>query len=191
MGCLIDDWVLNPNIQDRITAGDVKQAIMKASPLVKVQIFYLAKRIRKGNWEHHANKPTMERTIPIFEALIESDVGGSFHKNHGQLGYALKDKREPDYAQAEASLTKAIRIRGPWQQSGWVVYEANRATCRIEMDPEFKQGKPSTAKNRARILEDLTVVAAEDTLAPWFERPPFSDWMKLNGVSVESLEAQW
>lgn len=169
----------------RVSAAEVKKAIEKASPMVKVQIFYLAKKMRKENWE--SNKVAMERTIPIFEALIESDVAGNFHKNHGQLGYALKDKREPDYAQAEAALTKAIRIRGPWQQAGWVIYEANRAECRIELDAEFKEGKPSTPKNRLRIIEDLTVVATTDDLVEWLDRPPYSDWMKLNQVNVESL----
>jgi hypothetical protein len=172
----------------RVTAEDVKRAIKKASPLVKVQIFYVAKKVRKENWENPASKLTMERTIPVFAALVESDTSGIFHKNHGQLGFTLKDKQEPDFAQAEASLTRAIKIRGPWTQEGWEIYEANRAVCRIEMDPEYKQGKPSTPKNCARILEDLSVVAATEDLAPWFKRPPLADWMKINDVSVESLQ---
>ena len=184
---IVQQYLTDPGT--RVTADEVKKAIQKASPMVKVQIFYLAKKTRKDNWE--LNKPLMERTIPIFEALIESDASGSFHKNHGQLGYALKDKREADYAAAEASLTRAIKIRGPWQQTGWIIYEANRAICRIESDSEFKQNKSSSAKNKSRILEDLNVVSAEEGLADWFEKSPLAEWMKLNGVTVDSLKAPW
>ncbi len=86
----------------------------------------------------------MERTIPVFRALIASDPEGRFHRNHGQLGFALKDKEPPDWREAEAELTNAIMIRGDPNVEGYWLYELNRAICRIKLDDLFKEGKPST-----------------------------------------------
>ena len=56
----------------------------------------------------------MQLTIPIFTALVKDDIHGVFHRNHGQLGFALKDQQPPDWAAAEVDLTAAIDSRGPW-----------------------------------------------------------------------------
>jgi hypothetical protein len=102
----------------------------------------------------------MERTIPIFEALVKSDEGREFHMNFGQLGFALKDKREPDWKGAEIALTNAIGIRGSWRQNNFAMYEFNRALCLIEL--EKKEG--STESSRLSILNDLRAVFANEQL---------------------------
>ncbi len=176
---------LAPQAQARISPTAVKESIRKASPPVKVQIFYQAQKLRRENWE--SNKAVMERTIPIFEALIESDVEQQFHQNFGQLGFALKDKRTADLPKAEEILTKAIEIRGDWRRSGWVIYEANRAECRILRDTNFNQSKPSTQEARTQIVSDLQIALKEPFNRPWLASQPFSKWLSLNQVSIEAL----
>ena len=53
----------------------------------------------------------MERTIPIFRALITSDTEKRYHANFAQLGFALKDQRKPAWSEAEEALSRAIAIR--------------------------------------------------------------------------------
>jgi hypothetical protein len=149
---------LSPGNENRCSSGDLKAAIMNASAPVKVQLFYQARALRSSSWQHAEDKPNIELTIPIFEALIASDREDRFHSNYGQLGFALKDKRKPDYARAEAVLTKAIEIRGSAKDNGWVLYEFNRAICRIRQDPNFARKSPSTPENRAQIWSDIDIV---------------------------------
>jgi hypothetical protein len=131
----------------------------------------------------------MERTIPIFRALIASERGKGYHRFHGQLGYALKDKRTPDWAEAEAQLSKAIELRGPWQDEGIVNYEFNRAICRIVLDEAFQHNKASSPEVRETILEDLRAFAAavgvsllEKRQAAEIER-----WLELNNLDLDDL----
>jgi hypothetical protein len=100
-------------------------AIASASQPVRVQIFNQAWQLRSENWRDDKTKPKVELTIPIFRALIHSDTQKEYHRNHAQLGYALKDKPRPDWAEAEKELTTAIEMRGPWQ--AWLALLANRA----------------------------------------------------------------
>jgi hypothetical protein len=122
----------------------------------------------------------MERTIPVFEALIAADVEKRYHENWGQLGYALKDQRTPDWKRALDALSTAIRIRGDAVTYGYWLYEFNRAICRINADDNFKQGKRSTADVAKAIRGDLDVVRTvghEDM----FERAPeIEGWLALN-----------
>jgi hypothetical protein len=168
-----------------IPPEQLKKAIKSASKTIKSQVFYEAYKVRSENWRDQ--KAVMERTIPVFEALVEDDTEHRFHQNYAQLAYALKDKRSPELAKADELLTKAIEIRGPWKHAGWwVVYEFNRASCRIQNDPEFLAEKPSTEENRRRIVDDLRVTLPEHT--EWFARPPVDRWMGLNGLTMESPE---
>jgi hypothetical protein len=111
---------LNPSTGEApIPQAQLSEAIKVASPAVKVTIFDQAQTLRSDNWRDAEVKPVMERTIPVFRALIESEPR-RFHRYHGQLGYALKDQSTPAWAEAEAELSTAIEIRGPWQEKGWL-----------------------------------------------------------------------
>jgi hypothetical protein len=57
--------------------------------------------VRKNNWQH--DKAQMETTIPLFRALVASDPGKTNHEYRSQLGFALRDQRNPDYAGAEST----------------------------------------------------------------------------------------
>lgn len=175
---------LNPSPDhDEVTQEALNAAIMAASKPIRVQIFNQARQVRGDNWRDSATKPKMERTIPLFRALIKCDPDDQYHVNHGQLGFALKDKREPDWAEAERELTRAIEIRGSWEQKGWFFYEFNRALCRIHLDAAFGQGRSSTPESRDRILQDLRVASHMEEirrLVP--EDPTIQNWIALNDL---------
>jgi len=168
----------------KISIQQLKDAIDRASPPVKVQTYYLASDIRSKNWQRSEDKPILERTIPIFEALIASDKDRRFHTNYGQLGFALKDKRRPDYAAAAAALTAAIEIRGPAAENGWESYELNRAICRIKQDEDFLQNRPSKPDKQKAINDDLNV--AKRAYPKLYDDPDITNWLRLNSPAAEN-----
>ncbi len=166
---------------------ELNSVIAAASRPVKVQIFNNAWQVRSETWQEEATKPKMERTIPIFRALIQNDPEGRYHMNHGQLGFALKDKREPDWAEAEVELTKAIEIRGPWRDHGWLWYEFNRAVCRIVQDEAFTRGEASDAPTRIAILDDLRAAAHANLYKIMAGHPQIKQWMTLNKIKRDDI----
>ena len=180
---------LNPSPDlPQVTQEDLDAAVAAASRPIKVQVFNQAWQVRGDNWREASNKPKMERTIPVFSALIRSDVENRYHMNHGQLGFALKDKNQPEWGEAERELTTAIEIRGPWHEHGWLFYEFNRALCRIMNDPAFVQDHPSDPDRKAQILEDLRVaVHADDIKRIVGSDPVIKKWMSLNNITQKDL----
>ncbi|MGJ5068934.1 hypothetical protein [Bradyrhizobium oligotrophicum] len=173
---------------DKISIEALKSAIMNASAPVKVQIYYQARELRTRSWQLSEDKWLMQRTIPIFEALIASDKEGRFHKNHAQLGFALKDKRNPDYARAEAELTTAIELRGPAAETGGELYEFNRAICRIKQDEEFASGQASRPESRAKILSDIKTAA--NAFPDLLNEPDIIKWLHVNSIKNVLDEAE-
>lgn len=164
---------------------ELKNKIKAASAPVKVQIFYLAENVRSENWKD--NKPLMERTLPIFQALVEADAEQEFHRNFAQLGFVLKDKITPDYRAAEEALTAAIRIRRASERGDWLIYEANRAICLIEQDPQFVLGKEADPETKKKIMADLSVAYEDEFCRTHIfngetRSPRLGDWIKLNKV---------
>jgi hypothetical protein len=179
---------LNPSRDlPEVTQEELNSAITSASRPIRVQIFNNAWQVRSETWQKEATKEKMERTIPIFRALIQNDPEEQYHRNHGQLGFALKDKRNPDWAEAEAELTKAIEIRGAWQDYGWLIYEFNRAVCRIMQDDAFGRGEPSDKATRAAILDDLRAASHANLFKLMARHPNIKQWMTLNKVSKADI----
>lgn len=178
---------LNPTAgSPELSQQDLNAAISAATTTTKSQIFWHARDVRSENWRTIADKPKMERTIPIFRALIASDTEHVYHANHGQLGFALKDQRTPGWEEALTELTEAIRLRGDWQKSDWrqPTYEFVRAVCRINLDPAYTSGQPSDETTRRAILADLEVAAQHHLTKSYFQdEPDIIKWMELNGVS--------
>lgn len=168
---------LPPLNQEELTA-----AIKNSSPAVRVTIFNQAHEIRSEISRADGDKAKLERTIPIFRALIASDPKGQFHRNYAQLGYALKDQTTPAWAEAEESLSRAIEIRGNWEDHGWLLYEFNRAICRINLDPDYQQGRRSNPEARQRILDDLRVAAHSELKDTMLDAPLIVRWMELNSI---------
>jgi hypothetical protein len=169
------------------TQEQLNEAIKAASQPVRVQIFNQAQNLRSENWQK--DKEKMALTVPLFRALIECDTDGRYHRNHAQLGYALKDQMKPDFAVAEAELTRAIELRGSWQDNGWLFYEFNRALCRIKGDEGFRAGQASKPDVREKILSDLHAAAQDDYIIKvLLEDPDIRKWMSQNSVTRKDLK---
>ena len=107
---------------------------------------------------------------PVFQALVETDSEGVFHRNRGQYALALmgrkKDPNKPgdDWTNALALLNDAIRIRDRSDEPGWREYEFARALCRIKLDQNFNKGLKSDPQVAQSIQADLD--QATDTQVP-------------------------
>lgn len=181
---LLHRWLAPESGEPQISQQELRDTLRRASPSIKVHAFYRAQGLRSDTWR--SDKALMERTIPIFEALATSNED-RFHRDYAQLGYALKDQREPDWEAAFAALDKAIEIRGTWKENGWVMYEFNRAVCRIELDEDFQAGRPSSRSATEGILADLRAAAHSSYVREQLATSPVRDWLELNEIDVEDL----
>jgi hypothetical protein len=160
---------------------DLNAKIKAASPAARSQVYFLAREARSQNRE--TNKPKMERTIPIFRALIASEEKDKRdHNNHGQLGFALKDQEPPACKEAEGELSTAIEIRDAQQGTGAVDYEFVRAFCRIKLEQEaLESGQPPSEETKRKILADLQKAAQDITLHKRMqEDETIKQWLENN-----------
>ena len=95
----------------------------------------------------------MERAIPVLQALTDIDPRKHYYLGH--LGFALKDRTNPDWQAAKANLDRAIEILGTNDTGTWPIYEFNRALCSIKLDANFARGRPSDPALRKTISDDL------------------------------------
>ncbi len=181
---------LNPGRDlPEVPQDELDEAVALASPPAKAQVFNQAWKLRTDNWRDPKTKHIVELAIPVFMALARSDIENRYHRNHAQLGYGLKDKPHPDWAEAEKELTSAIKIRGPWQEHGWLFYELNRAQCRIMLDPAFSHDLHSDRTHRDQILDDLRAgFNARDLREILRTDPIIGKWMHLNEVTERELQ---
>jgi hypothetical protein len=140
---------------------ELNAAIVKVADATRLEIFELAERVRKDNWLKDEDKPVMALSIPVFRALIAADPDEQLHRPHGSLGWALKDKKNPEWRKAIEELTTAIKIREGSGVDGWRLYEANRALCRIKLIGELPAGDPSIPSLRIMIGQDLETAFME------------------------------
>jgi len=114
-----------------------------------------------------------------------ADTANQFHRNHGELGFALKDKEDPDWVGAEQELNTAIAIRGtPASEKGWAAYEANRAVCKLCQDPGYTADprQPAMGVVLTSIEADLKVTAADSFARILLGRADVRAWLTLNGL---------
>ena len=130
--------------------AELSDAIKRASQPLRDIALQRASEQRSKYWmgRNSGDLLKMERTIPVFRALLDTDSGHK-HVIHGQLGFALKDQTEPDHQGAIEHLSEAISERDADGETGWLFYEFNRALSRIRS----KQGTPD------EILIDLCKAA--------------------------------
>ena len=136
-------------------------AIAKVADATRLEVFELAEKVRKDNWLRDDDKPVMALSIPVFQALIAADPAEKLHRPHGSLGWALKDKRHPEWRKAIEELTTAIKIRERMDVDGWRLYEANRALCGIKLIEELPAGDPRILELRRMIEQDLRTARVE------------------------------
>lgn len=156
-------------------------AIVRATDLARYTILILAQTVRNENWAN--NESLMKRTIPVFQALTEADPHNHFAL--GQLGYALKDQKPPDWQAAKDALDRAIELRGP-DDGGWPFYDFNRALCAICLDADFAQSKRAPPALRKAVVDDLKAArrglgSFDDILAQPQNRF-VGQWLQVNGV---------
>jgi len=162
---LVNRWLNGHPAPDDQTRLDMIDAVKRASSTARMRIYLQAEQYRKP-----AAEDTNERSLPVFQALVETDSEGVFHRNRGQYALALmgrkKDPNKPgeDWSNALALLNDAIRIRELSDEPGWRQYEFARAVCRIKLDQNFNKGQASDAQLAQSILDDLDM--ATDAAVP-------------------------
>jgi hypothetical protein len=135
------------------TQDELNKAIAVAPVSTRIQIFNEAEYARSANWRE--NKPLMALSIPLFRGLIAADTNDLYHRNHGSLGWALKDQVAPEWQQASDELTKAITIRDKLKVAGWRLYEANRALCGIQLVTGLPAGDSKISSLSAMVNQDI------------------------------------
>jgi hypothetical protein len=157
----------------------LKELLAQASGSVRAQAFYQASGQRAANWAAPNTKPVMERTIPVFQSLVAADKSARYHENYGQLGYALKDKTNPDWQGALEMLNTAIKMRGSADTYGYRLYEFNRILARIHTDPDFLAGRASQPTVVKAVRDDLDVARYKHQKL--IDRvPEIAQWIALN-----------
>jgi len=143
---LIRDF-LNPGTEEDDASPELEQRIVdeikKVSDTTKARIFHLARATRKTSEmtkDDDTRFEKIERTIPVFRGLINSDERSLFHRNHGQLGYSLIAKKEPAWDEAIDAIKRAIKIRNSVESSpdSWLLYEFSLVMCNFERTRELK-----------------------------------------------------
>jgi hypothetical protein len=178
--------LLNPISGTPIPSQEELNAAMKpASTPARSRIFFKAQKLREENWE--GNKAKMAWTIPIFRALIAADVENVYPANHAELGFALKDQDDQHRREAEEELSKAIEIRDNLGGKGYLIYEFNRALCRIHQDPGFKVS-PSDGKTKQAILADLKAAAQDPSVKALIAKEPdINTWLGNNDLGLTAI----
>lgn len=174
--------------EELVSQKELDDAIAAASPSARAQVFNQAWRLRKDNWR--SDKPLMERSIPVFRALIKSDEDKKYHRNFAELGYALKDKQKPEWNKAEANLTSAIERRDPAASPGAKLYEFNRAICRIMSDAGYSTGEVTDPPVKEAIVSDLIAAKQDGWSDAIANHPEVMKWMELNDVTLEEREPE-
>lgn len=183
---------------EEIDQNELNEAIGAASANTQTLALSLARTIRKEHSQATGDKKRLGRTIPIFRALAYADTNNDDYRSAAALGYALKDKQPPSWAEAEEELTRAIAIRDRLGIQGWRMYEFNRAICRISQDPGFNSDpkRPAAPEIREAILADLHCAATEAFV---YEKilgedagygTAVSEWLALNKVDVSRLDEE-
>jgi len=151
--------LVNQQIQEGLNQSELselKEKLEAASDDVKERAFNLAHDARSLGRRTLTFKDRVNRTIPIFEALVASDNNNPSY--NAELGYAYISSQPPDLNQAISYLDRAIELRIPGSSTegdSWK-YEMNRAIARIGL---------GNSQSRDDILKDLFAVEQRKRLA--------------------------
>jgi hypothetical protein len=160
---------LSPGGDSRPTPIALTEALKAATPGVRAQAFFLARKQRQEKPDKEDSEKDREEfsrlSIPVFEALIDCDREGKYDHSRAELGYArLETTPRPDLPGAKAALDEAIRLRDPVEVSTTPGYELNRAYAMVKIEKELGTG-PSTDAAVEAIYADLeTGIRAGGTL---------------------------
>jgi hypothetical protein len=198
--------------------AELTQAVAAAPGSTRILIFNQAEEFRKkvGSQIRHdlgdgprqaelndptvkADQQTLKLVIPVFQALIAADTANQYHRNHGSLGWALKDTAGPvgsdaaTWRQAITELTTAISMRGTLPGSGWRLYEANRAVCNIQLYETADDAAKATLT--AQIWADLDQAEADPYANPMVDQasptedPDIHQWRSTHSPPPPAAKA--
>jgi hypothetical protein len=170
--------------QERVQS--LEELLARASPPILEQIYQRARSQRSAHWDWRdsdraeVSRLLHERAVPVLRALVAVEPGD--RRFHADLGYALKDKAEPDYDGAIRELGVAIdlaRQQGDGLAAAWGT--ANRAQARISRGYE---SDPPRWPDRAAIWDDIHR-AEEYGGSPrrMVHDPPFDRWRADNSAA--------
>ncbi|MBD2621060.1 hypothetical protein H6G48_04900 [Microcystis flos-aquae FACHB-1344] len=151
--------LVNQQIQEGLNQSELSEMQEKleaASDDVKERAFNLAHDARSLGRRTLTFKDRVNRTIPIFQALVASDNNNPSY--NAELGYAYISSQTPDLDKAISYLDRAIELRVPGSSTegdSWK-YEMNRAIARIGL---------GNSQSRDDILKDLFAVEQRKELA--------------------------
>ena len=175
---------LPQNAKD-LPTDELIEAFANASTNVISAIFFKAVSVRKQNWKIQENRFRINRTIPIFKALIQLDCNFEYPENFAELGYALKDKEPPEYKEALDNFNKAIESFSLNKTITKTITYFNRAYCRIKLDKNFLKDPPmlSTEENKNAIKVDLDEAAKDEHVSNIIKTDPvIIKWKLLNKI---------
>ncbi len=155
---LVNLWLNAHPAPDDQTRANMMNAVKNASSTARMRIFLQAEEYREASTED-----VNERSLPVFEALVEADAEGVFHRNRSQSALALMGKKKDpktsgdEWSKAYSLLNDAIRIRNRSGEPAWREYEFARAVCQIKLDSNFTNDpqRPSDASTARSIRADL------------------------------------
>ncbi|GBE74492.1 hypothetical protein myaer87_17190 [Microcystis aeruginosa NIES-87] len=151
--------LVNQQIQEGLNQSELSEMQEKleyATDDVKERAFNLAHDARSLGRRTLTFKDRVNRTIPIFEALVASDNNNPSY--NAELGYAYISSQPADLDKAISYLDRAIELRVPGSSTegdSWK-YEMNRAIARIGL---------GNSQSRDDILKDLFAVEQRKELA--------------------------
>ncbi|MFN7215915.1 MULTISPECIES: D-Ala-D-Ala carboxypeptidase family metallohydrolase [unclassified Microcystis] len=151
--------LVNQQIQEGLNQSELsemQEKLESATDDVKERAFNLAHDARSLGRRTLTFKDRVNRTIPIFEALVASDNNNPSY--NAELGYAYISSQPPDLDKAISYLDRAIELRIPGaltEGDSWK-YEMNRAIARIGL---------GNSQSRDDILKDLFAVEQRKELA--------------------------
>jgi tetratricopeptide (TPR) repeat protein len=152
----------------------LRSAIVASSEILKPKFFFRARELRVAGETKNNDEENMQRAIPVFEALMESDRGRNipprFHTNYAQLGFIYLRAKEGvrNYAKAVSYLSEAIIVREKQKERGWYNYELCRAIALIRSaspdDQRIYDDLKFAAEHELKMLGDGTNLAAIEDL---------------------------
>jgi hypothetical protein len=159
----------------QVDSSKLTEALKETTPDIRLQLYSQAEKTRSENWQDEEKKSLMERTIPIFKALIDTDPTN--FRYFGSLGFALKDSKPPLYDQAIDNLNRAIDLRGDVINYPW--YELVRAQCKINQDENYLNDQPTDQEVSESIIRDLRIASV---LFPLRDDGGIKHWCEINGI---------
>lgn len=187
----MDSLELIDQINQQVNVGlapaeiaELASAIKQSAVGSRLRIYTLAKEFRRAA-KLAGETARIERIIPIFKALIESDP--QQHSYYAELAFAYKDSDSPDLFQVIQYLDKAIALRGNQQRAETWNYELSRAITRIQEAYKALGSYDFDPAVHERIITDLLAVAEiynlENILKEVSDQHvpvPIFEWMQHN-----------